>query len=159
MTQPDNDELDEIKPVSSGSTSIDPPRDVIALEKSESSGADGQSYEQGDAAPNETDLKATLRRLFPQYPYSVLGIVSQSIMVARVAPDMFLSSMRLTVNAVVEELDLLEIEFNFIAIVQMVYSAFSIGLDGKGRIDVLEVAGAAKESEELERVSKQLGIS
>lgn len=153
---PEDDELDE-EPKNDGT--VEPPRH-IELEKldSQSGGASGQSYSEGEAAPNVSDLQATLRRLFPSFPYRALDIVAQSIMVARIAPDMFLDSMRLTVNAVVQELDILGEEFDFMAVLNMVHAAYSIGLEGKGRVDVLEVAGAAKESEELDRLSKQMGI-
>jgi hypothetical protein len=44
-------------------------------------------------------------------------------------------------------------------IINLVYSAFSIGLEGKGRLDAINLAGAAREAQELESVSKSLGLN
>ncbi len=146
-----SEELGEVP----GEPFVESPR--IELERKEQEEG-GRSYEEGEIAPNLSDLQTTLGRLFPQFPYKILDDVVQSIMVARVAPDMFLDAMRLTVNSVVMEMDYLGLEINVISVIQMVYAAFTIGLDGKGRIDILEVAGAAKETEELEKLSRQLNI-
>lgn len=154
----ESNELDDlegngIKP----ETTTASPRVVVSLPKAGSGGDDG-SYGERENTVNDTDLKTTLKRLFPQFSNKTFDIVAQSIMVARITPEIFLDAMRLTVNSVVEEMELEGEDINFQSVVNMIYAAFSIGLDGKGRIDILEVAGAAKETEELDKLSKQLAV-
>ena len=157
----EDNELDDLPEKDSqipSDTTLDAPRLVIGLNRAGEGGDDG-SYGERENTVNDTDLKATLKRLFPQFPNEAFDMVAQSIMVARITPEIFLDAMRLTVNSVVEEMDLQGISINFQSVINMVYAAFSIGLDGKGRIDILEVAGAAKETEELDKLSKQLGVT
>ena len=126
----------------------------------ELSKGDGQkSYGDAVDTPNLTDLQATLRRLFPSFFIRSIDRSAQPIMVSRIAPDVFLEMICNTVSAVVEEMECLGEAINVQEILALSYSAFSIGLDGKGRIDALELAGSAKEAEELERVSRQLFAS
>ncbi len=107
-----------------------------------------------------TDVQASLRRLFPQFESKIINKVAQAAMVARIAPDVFLDMIYLTVTSIVEELDADGKEdIDVQGIINLTYAAFSIGLDGKGRIDALELAGSSRESEELEKLSKGLGFS
>ncbi len=106
---------------------------------------------------NLTDLQATLHKLYPKFRVDMIDRIAQSAMVARIAPDIFLDQISLTVIDVWESLTL-ENRITFQEVLNLVYFAFSIGLDGKGRIDALELAGSAKEAAELEKVTQGLGL-
>lgn len=109
-------------------------------------------------SPNQTDLQATLKRLFPHFKHKYIDSVAQAAMVARIAPDIFLDMHYLTVTSVVEEMECDGEEIDVQSVINLVYAALSIGLDGKGRIDALELAGSQRETEELEKLSKGLGF-
>ena len=145
-------------------TTEEPEREV----EIELAGGNGhKSYSESTESPNQTDLQATLKRLFPKLPESAIGrgaTFAEAIMVGRIAPDVFLDMIYLNVTDIVEELEIEamgdpEISISVQSIIDLQYVVYSIGLDGKGRIDALELHGSAKESEELERVSKGLGFS
>lgn len=132
---------------------------AIALEKSDVGGGNGggvQSYTEASESMNkDTDLQATLKRLFPQFPIKIINMVAQSAMVARIDPNWYLDSFSLTVDATIFELDADGEDFNVQAVIDMVLFAFSIGLEGKGRADGLELAGSYKEAE-IEKAEKSL---
>ena len=162
---PDNDEeLEEHEPstelVSQGDEYSKlkeeaPPRDV------ELPGTNGhKSLEESENDNAElSDTKASLKRLFPHCDVAIIDRVLQSAMIARTAPDVFLDMIYLTVTSVVEDLDADGLSFDVQEIINLVYAAFSIGLEGKGRIDILELAGSAKEQEQLEKLSKSMGFA
>ena len=100
-----------------------------------------------------SDLQGTLKRLYP----NLGNKISNAIMFARVSPDMFLAMIRLLTNAEVRRADPHE-EINISEIAAKYYILSSIGLDGKGRIDSIELAGSARENAELENISKNLGF-
>ena len=106
-----------------------------------------------------SDVQASLRRLFPQFENKIINKVAQAAMVARIAPDVFLDMLYLTITSIVEELDADGREdIDVQGIINLVYAAFSIGLDEKGRIDALELAGSQKEADELAKISEGLGF-
>jgi len=108
--------------------------------------------EREDDAPNLSDLQTTIKKLFP-----ALGSkIDQAIMVARVAPDMFIPLMRILVNAAIKRQDPYH-PLNVAETASLYYVLTSIGLDGKGRIDTIELAGSAKEADDLESLMKGMG--
>jgi hypothetical protein len=115
-----------------------------------------------DEGGNPSDLIATLQRLFPKFQEHQLDRVCKAIMVGRVLHDTMLDRINLTVTSIVEDWDDTEIEdggdgeMDFMYILNGVTTAFEIGLDSLGRKDAIELHGAAKESEELEKLASKL---
>lgn len=92
-----------------------------------------------------TDQQAFMRQLFP----SIGTRVQQAQMVGRVSPDVFLPLLRIQVTNDIMMSDPSEpVDVN--AIIAKNYTLLSIGLDGKGRIDIAELSGAAREEKHLE---------
>lgn len=108
--------------------------------------------EKAEEAPSLTDMQAALLRLFPE---GLGGQVANSAMIARIAPDVFLDLLYLMTESDVFTSDPDKpIDVPLLALKN--YTLLSIGLDGKGRIDQIELAGASKESDELEKLGKEL---
>ena len=105
--------------------------------------------EREDEAPNLSDLQTTIRKLFP----ALGNNIDQAIMVARVAPDMFIPLMRILVNAAIKRMNPYK-PLNVAETASLYYVLTSIGLDGKGRIDTIELAGSAKEADDLASLMK-----
>ena len=105
---------------------------------------------------HRTDLQAILRILTPTFPTKELNDVLQPAMVSRIFADNMLDKMKLLVlrqlqiHAPTERIDL-------IGIISMVQDALSIGFEGRGIIDRLEIAGVAHE-EEMDKLAKELGM-
>lgn len=148
-----------------------PARDVELPEEEEhqSSGNGHRTYAQAEEeSPTDSDLKATLKRLFPKYADYYINQVAQAVMVARIFPDTILDRIYLTVTSVLEnqevrieqqiankeeEPEVMDVQMT----IDLVTTAYEIGLDAKGRIDAIELAGSAKEAEELESLSRSMG--
>jgi hypothetical protein len=116
-----------------------------------------------DEGGQASDLVATLRRLFPSFPEHQLDRICRAIMVGRVLHDTMLNRINLTVTSIVEDWNDDDIEdggdgeMDFMYILNVITTAFEIGLDSKGREDAIQLHGAAKESEELEKLANKLG--
>lgn len=74
----------------------------------------------------------------------------------RIFPDNYLDLNYLQVMSMIEESEEEE-DVDFVGIVSAVQAATSIGYEGRGRFDILEIAGVAHE-EEMEKLSKELGL-
>jgi len=95
-----------------------------------------------EASPS--DMKEALKRLFPSLLSEDEPIQA---MIGRIAPDVFLPALRLlTINDVRRTPSGQDIDV--VKALWRNYVGLSIGLDGKGRIDMIELYGASKESEE-----------
>ena len=106
-----------------------------------------------------SDYKATLAKLFPQFSNRIINRVAQSGMIARIAPDVFLDEVYLTVTDVVEMWDeSLDGELDVQEVISLVYFAFSVGIDGKGRVDIIQVSSNATETKESSSLGSSLGI-
>jgi len=99
-----------------------------------------------------SDMQIAIANLFPG---DLGGKIYNALMIARVAPDVFMPLLKLLVNEEIKKSDPHQ-NINVASIVAKVYTLLSIGLDGKGRIDHIELAGASKETEELEKLGKGL---
>ena len=116
--------------------------------------------EQEAESPDTSDFKITIRTLFPTFSNAIINRVAKAGMVARIAPEVFLDQMYLTVTDVCEmwdeerdgELDVQEI-------INLVYFALSIGIDGKGRVDVIQVSANTSETKESSTLGSSLGLS
>ena len=103
--------------------------------------------------PGLSDLQVTLRKLFPE-----LGDkIHNALMMARIAPDMFIPILRILVNSAIKKMDRFK-PLDVAEKASLFYVLASIGLDGKGRIDTIELAGSVTEAEELKELTKGLGI-
>jgi hypothetical protein len=93
-----------------------------------------------------TDMQAILMRIFPD----VGGDIGSMAMMGRIHPDVFLPWIEImSTNEVMgsdpnKPIDVAAIRAKW-------YGAFSIGLDGKGRIDALELGGAARDTKMAEK--------
>lgn len=127
-----------------------PPREVEY-----SSGGEPQSLDEAEQYhPQLSDMQTADKGLFPDLGDDVIN----ALMMARVSPEIFVDIIRLNVNAEIERMDETK-EINIAKIATKWYTSGSIGLDGKGRIDRLELAGSSKEADaELEKLSKSMGI-
>ncbi len=157
----DNEEqkLREAEKIFSDKAVLTPARPVVIPD-----GRQAKSLgEAEDELGQESDLKAVLKRLFPKFPESVLNQAVravESVMVGRVAPDTMLDRIYLTVYDIVDSYDPRDLSMDFWSIVNLVTTAFEIGLDSKGRVDAIEVHGAtSKEEEGLERIASYMGGS
>jgi len=142
--------------------------DIPVEEEPQSSGNGHRTYAQAeDESPTDSDLKATLKRLFPKFDDPFVNEVAKAVMVARIFPDTILDRIYLTVVSVLENQEV-RIEkqvakgeetetMDVMMTINLVTTAFEIGLDAKGRIDAIELQGAAKEAEELESLSRSMG--
>lgn len=109
--------------------------------------------EREDAYSDMSDMQTALSKLFPA---SLGDYISNKVMVGRISPDGFMDLLYLMTETDVFNTP----EKENIDVSQMVlknYILLSVGLDGKGRIDQIELAGAAKADEEMEKMSK-LGL-
>lgn len=99
-----------------------------------------------------SDMQSAIAKLFPG---DLGNRVINALMIARVAPDVFIPLLKMLVNEQIIKSNpnkAISVAFT----VAELYTALSIGLDGKGRIDQIELAGASKETEELEQLGKGL---
>lgn len=91
-----------------------------------------------------SDLQSALTKLFPA---SLGNNITNKVMVGRISPDVFMELLYLMTESDIfnsaqdEEIDVAQ------AVIKN-YTLLSIGLDGKGRIDQIELAGASKSVEE-----------
>jgi hypothetical protein len=96
-----------------------------------------------------SDMQSAQASLFPD---KLGGDILNKVMISRIAPDMFNPMLRLmTLDDILSSDSKKPIDVN--AIVIKNYILTSIGLDGRGRVDLIELAGASREAEEL----KELG--
>jgi hypothetical protein len=120
-------------------------RDVEIPENEENTGAKSFSDKE-DENDDITDMQAVMRKLFPKQPKNEGNLA----MVARVAPDVFmpLLGMMATDEIMMADDDAV---INVSDVYLKNYALLSIGLDGKGRIDALELGGAAKDAKMKEQ--------
>ncbi len=115
---------------------------------------------------NQSDLVSIIRRLLPSFSDSEieeLDMVARSIMVSNVSPDMFVEAMRLTCGAVIRAHAMDGITnnkkpVNVMMVINIIFGIYSPALSGKVRVELVELAGSARDQEELEKVSKGLGF-
>ena len=110
-------------------------------------------------SPYLSDLKTTIRALFPTISNRIINRVAKVAMIARIAPDVFLDEVYLTVTDVVEMWEeALDGELDVQEVISMVYFAFSVGIDGKGRVDVIQVSANSTETRESSSLGSALGL-
>jgi len=110
-----------------------------------------------EETPQTTDLKAVLKTLTPIFKDKELNEILQAVMVSRVFPDNMLDACKLTVLRRLQQCDTADPDIEVIGTILAVHAAFSIGYEGRGIVDRLEIAGVAHE-QEMEKLSKELGL-
>lgn len=111
--------------------------------------------EKEEETPNLSDFQSTLKSLFPEFDDDGMNSIAQAAMVARIAPDVFSDLIYLVTMSILEKQDPRK-NVDVISTLTKVYAMMSIGLDGKGRIDQIELHGASKEEKELEKLGREL---
>ena len=92
-----------------------------------------------------TDMQFGMSELFPK----VVG--DNSVMIARIAPEVFLPMLHLkSVNEIMKSDPTKSIDVN--RTYERNYDKLSIGLDGRGRIDIAEILGATREEKKAEKL-------
>ncbi len=122
----------------------------------EGMGAGVSLSESEEGTQHQTDLQAVLQKLHPKYKDKRLNDLLQPVMASRVFPDNFLDLNYLLVMSLIEECEG-DADIDIVSIITMVQVATSIGYEGRGRVEDLEVAGVAHE-QEMEKLSKELGL-
>lgn len=113
---------------------VAPPRDVVVPQTGQP-----QSLEDAMAAGGDlSDMQVAVKRLFPS-KWS-----PENIMIGRIAPEVFLAFMQMRVINRVMMADP-KVMIDVTEIISEEYVNSGIGLDGRGRIDAAELAGAARE--------------
>ncbi len=119
-------------------------------------GADkfGSYSEQEDNDPLLSDFQSAQKRLFPDFGDEVLNRAA----VERIGSDIFMDALYLgVVRRVYQHKE--DEDIDVIGILLDTYGALSIGLNGQGREDDIVMAGSARETEELKKMSTNLGFS
>lgn len=114
----------------------------------------------------DSDLVSIIKRLLPSFTdtdIDEIDITARALMVSRISPDMFIEQMYLTVVAIIERHARDGIEndkkpIDVMLVINIVYAICSMALEGKVRVELVELAGSAKDNEELEKISKGLGF-
>ena len=105
---------------------------------------------------HKTDLQAAMKALLPRYKNKRMNELLQPAMVSRIFPDNYLDKNFLIVMSLIEEQEGAE-DIDIVGTISTVQNATSIGYEGRGRVDILEIAGVAHE-EEMEKLTKELGL-
>lgn len=107
--------------------------------------------------PHQTDLQAVLKTLTPKFMMKRMNDLLGPVMVSRIFPDNYLDLNYLLVMSMIEEQEGQD-DIDVAAIITGVQVGTSIGYEGRGIADRLEIAGVAHE-EEMEKLSKELGLA
>ena len=117
-----------------------PVREVDMPENEENLAAKSFSDKE-DENDDITDMQAVMRKLFPKQSTAEENLA----MVGRIYPDVFVPLIdMMSTNEVMMSPD--DAKINVAAIHLKHYALLSIGLDGRGRIDALELGGAARDT-------------
>jgi hypothetical protein len=120
--------------------------------------------EEESESPDISDLKSTINKLFPTIPQEIVSklmrFTLQTAMIARIAPDVFLDLMYLNVTDMIEDWETTKgsgsVEVQ--ACINLVYYLLSVGIDGKGRVDIIQVSANATETKESSNFGASMGL-
>jgi hypothetical protein len=112
--------------------------------------------EEEEDTVSRSDLKEAMHKLLPRFRDKRIDDLLQSAMVSRIFPDNYIDKHFLITASLIEEQEP-DDDIDVLGIISMVQDGLSIGYEGRGRIDILEIAGVAHE-EEMEKLSKELGL-
>lgn len=120
---------------------------------------DSLAVSASEAEPEEdlshkTDIQTILANLTPKFATKRMNDLLQPVMVSRIFPDNYTDKMFLISASIIEESE----DFpDVIGIISNVQDACSIGFEGRGIVDRLEIAGVVHE-ESMEKISNELGL-
>ena len=156
MVDIENEQDKEAEALFKGSITEEGAREV----ELEDEGVEHKSRSEEEAeSPDTSDLKSTIHAMFPTISNRIINRVAKVAMIARIAPDVFLDEVYLTVTDVVEMWEeALDGELDVQEVISMVYFAFSVGIDGKGRVDVIQVSANSTETRESSSLGSALGL-
>ena len=159
MTFHNDEEQDkEAEALFKGNVTVDGARPV-EIEASDDEVVHKSRAESEAESPDLSDFKATLHTLFPKFVNRIINRVAQAAMVARISPEVFLDEVYLTVTDVVEMWDETQDgELDVQEVISLVYFAYSVGIDGKGRLDIIQVSASSLETKESSTLGSSLGI-
>ncbi len=152
MAEEDNKREAEILPDYQSLVLEEPERD-IELEELPAAKTLSEAEEESE---HKTDLQAALKAISPRFKTKRMNDLLQPIMVSRVFPDNFVDLNFLLTMMQIEECEG-DSDIDVLAIITGDQVATTIGFEGRGRVDVLEIAGVAHE-EEMEKLTKELGL-
>lgn len=112
--------------------------------------------EEEEEVSGKTDIQAIVAALTPRFKNKRINELCQSAMVSRIFPDNYTDKHFLITASLIEEMSPDE-DVDVVGIISQVQDALSIGFEGRGIADRLEIAGVAHEAE-LEKLSKDLGL-
>jgi hypothetical protein len=102
--------------------------------------------------PNLTDLQFLIKTLSPDFKDEVFNC----LLVGRLSPDTFRPLFRLLVNNEIRRHRGKQIDV--IKTATKIYTILTIALDGKHVIDILEIYGSKSSNDELDNISKNMGL-
>lgn len=112
--------------------------------------------EEEEQSEHVTDKVAILRMLHPKYKDPYLNELARSARTSRIFPDNFTDKhFLLSASYIEEHID--EKDLNVTGVISMIQDFLSVGFEGRGIADLEELAGA-ETSEELDKLSKSLGL-
>jgi hypothetical protein len=151
MTEENKEQIEIIEPVD--------PNTIIEDSERETGMEDvGKSLsESEDEALHQSDLQSVLKSLSPKFKNERMNELLQPVMVSRIFPDNYLDLNYLLVMSMIEELGE-DSDVDIVGIITGVQVGTSIGYEGRGIADRLEIAGVAQE-QEMEKLSKELGLA
>jgi len=129
--------------------SEEPERDV-------ESGASSNLSEAEESAKNVSDIQTVLGYLHHQYKDKKLNSILQSAASARTYPDNVIDKNYLIVHTMAMDKDPFQ-PFDVMELVSVVQDGVSRGIEGRQRVEDLEVAGVSNDKE-LEELSKKMGL-
>ena len=124
----------------------------LDVDPDDDGGGGGTLSQRIDDSANLSDFQNANLKLYPE---DLGDAISNKVMVARIDPGAFQALLYLMTKS-----DIARADPRFPIVVEDFilknYILLTIGLDGKGRIHILELAGAAKEAEESASELKKL---
>lgn len=125
-------------------------RTIVLPEQPAATDIKGKSLTEAmDEATDLTDMQFAMAKMFPK------DVKVDDVMVGRIAPEAFLSLLQLMVtNDMMTSNPAKGIDVNSLVVKN--YIKLTVGLDGKGRIDIAELLGAAREIKREESLLKGL---
>lgn len=123
---------------------------------------DAEAYGGGTVSDAEnlnaslSDIQAILKSIEPSHPNPKLNRMMQSAHVARTYPDNYLDKQKLIAISYIEEHED-DGDLDPVEVITMTQDAISIGLEGRGIIERLQLAGVAHE-QEMEKLARELNI-
>lgn len=130
---------------------IEPGRELDLLDDGEEGGGHKTFSERMEESPNLSDMQTADKRLFPR-----MGEGREHLEMLQVS-RVFVDSYNPYGSVLVKDLLMKEEDLSVAEAIVLVSVAESIAIDGEGRIDVLGIAGAAKEESLLKEDKKGLG--